>query len=170
MVEIAYWSGTGNTEAMAQEIAAAAKAAGADVESVLMEDTTPDAVAQHDVILLGCPAMGSEELEDSVVEPFFTAIAPKLSGKKVGLSVPMAGEPVNGWTRGNSVPRTQALSYSVRLLSMKRPIIPKNAPLSVKQRPHNNKFIGRLLFSHIKTGLTQNTLLHQSRFYYMLST
>ena len=40
MVEIAYWSGTGNTEAMAQEIAAAAKAAGADVESVLMEDTT----------------------------------------------------------------------------------------------------------------------------------
>ena len=85
MVEIAYWSGTGNTEAMAQEIAAAAKAAGADVESVLMEDTTPDAVAQHDVILLGCPAMGSEELEDSVVEPFFTAIAPKLSGKKVGL-------------------------------------------------------------------------------------
>ena len=85
MVEIAYWSGTGNTEAMAQGIAAAAKAAGADVESVLMEDTTPDAVAQHDVILLGCPAMGSEELEDSVVEPFFTAIAPKLSGKKVGL-------------------------------------------------------------------------------------
>ena len=85
MVEIAYWSGTGNTEAMAQEIAAAAKAAGADVESVLMEDTTPDAVAQYDVILLGCPAMGSEELEDSVVEPFFTAIAPKLSGKKVGL-------------------------------------------------------------------------------------
>ena len=88
MVEIAYWSGTGNTEAMAQEIAAAAKAAGADVESVLMEDTTPDAVAQHDVILLGCPAMGSEELEDSVVEPFFTAIAPKLSGKKVA-----AGDP-----------------------------------------------------------------------------
>lgn len=42
-------------------------------------------LAANDVILLGCPAMGSEELEDSVVEPFFTAIAPKLSGKKVGL-------------------------------------------------------------------------------------
>lgn len=85
MVEIVYWSGTGNTEAMAQEIEAAAKAAGADVESVRFEDTSVDAVASKDVILLGCPAMGAEELEGSVVEPFFTALASKLSGKKVGL-------------------------------------------------------------------------------------
>ena len=85
MVEIVYWSGTGNTEAMAQEIEAAVKEAGADVESVRFEDTNVDAVAAKDVILLGCPAMGAEELEDSVVEPFFTALAPKLSGKKVGL-------------------------------------------------------------------------------------
>lgn len=85
MVEIAYWSGTGNTAAMANEIEAAAKAAGAEVESVLMEDTDPDTVASKDVILLGCPAMGSEELEDSVVEPFFSALEPKLQGKKVGL-------------------------------------------------------------------------------------
>ena len=85
MVEIVYWSGTGNTEAMAQEIEVAAKDAGADVESVRFEDTSVDAVAGKDVILLGCPAMGAEELEDSVVEPFFTALAPKLNGKKVGL-------------------------------------------------------------------------------------
>ena len=85
MVEIVYWSGTGNTEAMAQEIEAAVKEAGADVESVRFEDTNVDAVAAKDVILLGCPAMGAEELEDSVVEPFFTALAPKLSGKKAGL-------------------------------------------------------------------------------------
>lgn len=85
MVEITYWSGTGNTEAMANEIEAAAKAAGAAVETVPMEDTTVDDVASKDVILLGCPAMGSEELEDSVVEPFFTELAPKLKDKKVGL-------------------------------------------------------------------------------------
>lgn len=82
MVEIVYWSGTGNTEAMANEIEAAVKAAGADVESVRFEDTNVDDVASKDVILLGCPAMGSEELEDSVVEPFFTDLAPKLKGKK----------------------------------------------------------------------------------------
>ena len=85
MVEIVYWSGTGNTEAMANEIEAAVKATGADVESVRFEDTNVDDVASKDVILLGCPAMGSEELEDSVVEPFFTDLAPKLKGKKVGL-------------------------------------------------------------------------------------
>ena len=85
MVEIVYWSGTGNTEAMANEIEAAVKAAGADVESVRFEDTNVDDVASKDVILLGCPAMGSEELEDSVVEPFFTDLAPKLKGTKVGL-------------------------------------------------------------------------------------
>ena len=85
MVEIAYWSGTGTTEAMASEIEAAVKAAGADVESVRFEDTTVDDVAGKDVILLGCPAMGAEELEDSIVEPFFADLAPKLTGKKVGL-------------------------------------------------------------------------------------
>ena len=85
MVEIVYWSGTGNTEAMAQEIEAAVKDAGADVESVRFEDTSVDAVAGKEVILLGCPAMGAEVLEDSVVEPFFAALAPKLNGKKVGL-------------------------------------------------------------------------------------
>lgn len=85
MVEITYWSGTGNTEAMANEIENVVKAAGAEVESVRMEDTTADAVASKDVILLGCPAMGSEELEDSVVEPFFAELEPKLKGKKIGL-------------------------------------------------------------------------------------
>ena len=43
------------------------------------------AVAGKDVILLGCPAMGGEELEETVVEPFFAELAGKLSGKKVGL-------------------------------------------------------------------------------------
>lgn len=82
MVEIVYWSGTGNTEAMAQEIEAAVKAAGADVESVRFEDTTVDAVASKDVILLGCPAMGAEVLEETIVEPFFAELLPKLKGKK----------------------------------------------------------------------------------------
>lgn len=85
MVEIVYWSGTGNTEAMANEIEAAAKAAGAEVEVVKFEDTTVDAVASKDVILLGCPAMGAEELEETVVEPFFAELEGKLKGKKVGL-------------------------------------------------------------------------------------
>jgi len=85
MVEIVYWSGTGNTEAMAREILAAVKDAGAEGELVRFEDTTVNAVTGHDVILMGCPAMGNEALEESVVEPFFEQLKGKLNGKKVGL-------------------------------------------------------------------------------------
>ena len=85
MVEIVYWSGTGNTEAMANEIEAAVKAAGADVESVRFEDTNVDDVASKDVILLGCPAMGSEVLEDMEFEPMFDGCKSSLKGKRVAL-------------------------------------------------------------------------------------
>ena len=38
-----------------------------------------------DVLLLGCPAMGNEELEPEEFEPFFAAIESSLSGRKIGL-------------------------------------------------------------------------------------
>ena len=78
-IAIVYWSGTGNTEQMAQ---AAAEAAGAELFSV--SDFSGD-VADYEAVLLGCPAMGAEELEESEFEPFFAANESKLSGKKVGL-------------------------------------------------------------------------------------
>ena len=140
MVEIVYWSGTGNTEAMANEIEAAVKAAGADVESVRFEDTNVDDVASKDVILLGCPAMGSEELEDSVVEPFFTDLAPKLKGKKVGLLVLTAGVPANGWTHGNSVQKMPVPPSLVRPSSTKHRTTLLNAKNWAKPLPkHKNQ-------------------------------
>lgn len=84
MITIVYWSGTGNTEMMANAIAEGARAAGAQAE-VLPVSAADESVLQSDVLLFGCPAMGSEELEESEFEPFFAAIEAKLSGKKVGL-------------------------------------------------------------------------------------
>ncbi len=81
-VTIVYWSGTGNTEAMAQAVAEGAKAAGAEAE--LLPVAAAPAQAE-DVMVLGCPAMGSEELEESEFEPWFEAVLPSLAGKKVGL-------------------------------------------------------------------------------------
>ncbi len=83
-ISIVYWSGTGNTEAMANAVAEGAKNAGAEVEllPVAMAD---DGVLASDAILLGCPAMGAEQLEESEFEPFFSSIEGKLGGKKVGL-------------------------------------------------------------------------------------
>lgn len=82
---VVYWSSTGNTEAMAQAVLEGMKEAGA--EAVLL---TPDAVdvsalAGMDAIAFGCPAMGSEVLEESEFEPMFSGCKNRLGGKSVGL-------------------------------------------------------------------------------------
>ena len=83
-VSIVYWSGTGNTEAMANALAEGAKGAGAEVELLPVSAASEDVLAS-DALILGCPAMGAEQLEESEFEPFFSAIEGKLAGKKVGL-------------------------------------------------------------------------------------
>ncbi|MBE5834197.1 MAG: flavodoxin [Butyrivibrio sp.] len=84
-VKIVYWTGTGNTLKMAEAIAEGVKSAGGEAEVVTFDDVTPDALAAEDVVALGCPAMGAENLEESVVEPFVTEYEGKCSGKKLGL-------------------------------------------------------------------------------------
>ena len=82
-VRIVYWSGTGNTEAMAQSAAQGVQAAGGEAE--LLPVAAAPAAVEEEVILMGCPAMGSEELEESEFEPWFAAVLPSLAGKRVGL-------------------------------------------------------------------------------------
>lgn len=53
-VAIVYWSGSGNTEAMAQAIENAAKDAGAETTLSFVSDTTASDVAAFDHIILGC--------------------------------------------------------------------------------------------------------------------
>ena len=82
-VAVIYWSGTGNTEAMANAAAEGAKAAGADVS--LLTCAKVSGVSAFDAVALGCPAMGAEELEDSEFLPMLEGIEPELAGKKVAL-------------------------------------------------------------------------------------
>ena len=84
-VAVVYWSGSGNTEAMADKVAEGAKAAGAEVEVISADDFGGTDIEGFDGVAFGCPAMGDEELEDSVFQPVFEACEPKLSGKKVVL-------------------------------------------------------------------------------------
>ena len=74
---VIYWSGTGNTEAMANAVA---EGAGADLFTV---SDFSGSIADFDAVAFGCPAMGAEELEEDEFEPFFTSIEGDLSGKKV---------------------------------------------------------------------------------------
>ena len=82
---IIYWSGTGNTETMANAVAEGAKGAGAEVDVLVANDFNSGKVAEYDGIAFGCPAMGAEELEDTEFEPMFKACEAKLSGKKIAL-------------------------------------------------------------------------------------
>ena len=82
---VVYWSGSGNTEAMADKVAEGAKAAGAEVEVISADDFAGTDIEGFDGVAFGCPAMGDEELEDSVFQPVFEACEPKLAGKKVVL-------------------------------------------------------------------------------------
>jgi len=83
-VSIVYATTTGNTEQLANAALEGAKAAGREV-SLSTADTADSAeVLGSDLILLGSPAMGAEQLEDSM-ETFFSGIEGSLSGKKVGL-------------------------------------------------------------------------------------
>ena len=84
-VAVVYWSGTGNTEAMTNKVAEGAKAAGAEVEVISADDFDGTDISGFDGVAFGCPAMGDEELEDSVFQPVFEACEAKLAGKKVAL-------------------------------------------------------------------------------------
>lgn len=84
-VAIVYWSGSGNTEAMAQAIEEGAKAAGAETTLAFVSDTNAADTAEFDHIVLGCPAMGNEELEEYEFEPFFAELLPQLKGKTVAI-------------------------------------------------------------------------------------
>ena len=84
-VAVVFWSGTGNTAAMAKYVAEGAKNAGAEAQIYTAADFTPDLVDAFDAIAFGCPSMGAEVLEEGEFEPMFTACESKLSGKKIAL-------------------------------------------------------------------------------------
>ena len=82
-IAVIYWSGTGNTQAMAAAVAEGAKEKGAEADLLNCADVSD--VSGYDAAALGCPAMGAEELEDSEFLPMLESIEPVLAGKKVAL-------------------------------------------------------------------------------------
>lgn len=82
---VAYWSQTGNTEAMANAVAEGIKEAGKDAAVLPISAVSMDDLKAADSFALGCPAMGAEVLEEGEMEPFVTEVEGFVSGKKVGL-------------------------------------------------------------------------------------
>ena len=120
-VAVVYWSGTGNTEAMAMAVAEGAKGKGAEVSVITAAEFSPEQVSEYSAIAFGCPSMGSEQLEESEFEPMFTACEGRLSGKNIALfgsygwggrispcSAPTAGAMANGCAAGSPAATTTA--------------------------------------------------------------
>ena len=84
-VAVVFWSGTGNTEAMANAVVKGAQDKGAQVQLFTSAEFDASAMDQFDAVAFGCPSMGTEELEDSEFEPMFSGLTDKLSGKKIAL-------------------------------------------------------------------------------------
>jgi len=82
---VVYWSGTGNTEAMANAIAEGISGKGAEVTVFTASEFGADKVSEFDVLAFGCPAMGAEVLEEDEFEPMFTEVEGSLKDKKVAL-------------------------------------------------------------------------------------
>ena len=82
---VVFWSGTGNTEAMANAIAEGARGAGCEVDLFGPSEFDAAKASDYSAIAFGCPAMGAEELEDMEFIPMWEGVKDSLNGKKIFL-------------------------------------------------------------------------------------
>ena len=72
-IAIVYWSGTGNTEAMAAAVAEGVKEKGGDAAVFTSAEFNAEMMDSFDAVAFGCPSMGAEVLEENEFEPMFSA-------------------------------------------------------------------------------------------------
>ena len=84
-MKIIFYSGTGNTEKMAELIGQGIELTGKKAELIKIQSASVNDIKDEEVIVFGCPAYGDENLEESYVEPFMDEIDGLITGKKVAL-------------------------------------------------------------------------------------
>ena len=84
-IAVVYWSGTGNTQMMAQKVAQGVQEAGAEAVIFTAAEFSADMMDSFDAVAFGCPSMGAEQLEESEFEPMFSGCESRLKGKKIAL-------------------------------------------------------------------------------------
>lgn len=77
---IIYYSMTGNTLDIANKIK---EDTGSDLFAV--NEISPDEAIKYDTLILGCPAMGDEELDDTEFLPFYEELKKKLTNQNIFL-------------------------------------------------------------------------------------
>lgn len=84
-IAVVYWSGTGNTETMAQAVAEGIQEKGAEVVMFTADAFSASMISEYNAIAFGCPAMGAEVLEEDEFEPMFSSCESELKDKKIAL-------------------------------------------------------------------------------------
>ena len=77
---VVYWSATGNTESMAERIASDLGCDSKNVTLVSVSDLN-----EFDTVILGCPAMGAEELEEDEFKLFYDEFIANSDNKRIAL-------------------------------------------------------------------------------------
>lgn len=77
---VIYWSGSGNTQSIAEKIAG-----DLDIEAKSVSEISVNDALSYDTLILGCPAMGAEELEDAEFRPFFEELMSSVGQKRIFL-------------------------------------------------------------------------------------
>ena len=121
-MKIVYWSGTGNTEKMANLIAKGIVEKGKEADVVAVRDANSDIFNTEDIVILGCPAMGDEVLEEGEFDPFIEELESKVSGKKVALFGSY------GWGDGQWMRDFEERMVSYGCVSSLDPLIVSNEP------------------------------------------
>ena len=80
---VIYWSGTGNTEMMAEALYEGIKENDQGARCLRVDEAMPEHVKEAEIIVLGCPSMGDEILEEDEMEPFIESIKDVVANKKV---------------------------------------------------------------------------------------
>lgn len=84
-VAVVYWSGTGNTQKMAEAVAEGVNNNGGEAVLLGPSEFSSAELSKYNAVAFGCPAMGAEVLEETEYEPMFADCENSLAGKKVGL-------------------------------------------------------------------------------------
>ena len=84
-VAVVYWSGTGNTELMAQKVAEGVREAGPEAVVLSVDLADVSELKKARAFALGCPSMGAEQLEETQMEPFMCDLENGIGGKQIGL-------------------------------------------------------------------------------------
>ena len=84
-IYVIFWTMGGNTQAMAEAVADGIRKAGKEAEVAFAGTVPADTLKDASAFALGCPAMGAEVLEESVMEPFVMEVEGFAAGKKIAL-------------------------------------------------------------------------------------